>query len=325
MLKRLESSVYSFKLTLNRYYELVQKQKTWTVAREESLKANHLGPAYEGYLVNVTSMDENAFLYTICRTTSWMGTTCDPNVKLDGSYDKATDKITYQSTPSEKYGYTLDSDEYLNSGATGYWFYVDGPETGKLMTFGPAQVDEYYDETLNFVNTMTLAKDGEKYTVGSSEVEGAYEDDINNWANIDNWKASPLYEPEIGYKGANEPNNGNHGYYADAHTMPERYMVIYSRNDKDKYTWMTPSMWNDFYERNPYVGSYIIEYSPKSDEVANVILDSKQSIVELNGAKDQTITGKNFVVILLKKRMVMLLLQLTVSHRLLILKYLIKI
>ena len=53
----------------------------------------------------------------------------------------------------------VDSNAYHYGGATGYWFYVDGPEAGKLMTFGPAQVDDHYDKTLKLVNTMTLAKD----------------------------------------------------------------------------------------------------------------------------------------------------------------------
>ena len=286
------------------YYELVQSKENWDSARENSLKADSMGPLYESYLVNITSSNENAFVYTICRTTSWIGTTCDPNAKLEGSYDENSKTITYKGNIYDRYGYTLDDEKYRreNKDVIAYWFYVDGPEAGKVMTYGPAQADYYYGRPVP-KNTMQPAKIDEPISFSKATAYGAYETDIdiwenhgdNNWSNPYSFAKSALYEAELltdGNNGINEPNNCP---YDDDKKFYERYMVIYSFNDHNTYKWMIPSMWNDFDKDNTkYIGSYIIEYSPKPGEVPDVTLDNKQSIVELDGKKNQTITGEKF-------------------------------
>ena len=291
------------------YYELVQSKENWDSARENSLKADSMGPLYESYLVNVTSSIENAFVYTICRTTSWIGTTCDPYAKLEGTYDKNTNTITYKGNINDRYGYTFDEGQYrrYNENVIAYWFYVDGPEAGKVMTYGPAQED-YWNHGNNSKNTMKPAINGETIKPDSfhTAAYGAYETDTdkwnnqgdNNWTNPNSYKKSAVYEADLltdDNSGINEPNNCPYDDKNGRLPYNERYMVIYSREDKANYKWMIPSMWNDFNKINTdYIGSYIIEYSPKPGEVPDVTLDNKQSIVELDGKNNQTITGENF-------------------------------
>ena len=275
------------------YYELVPGDTaiTWGAAREAALKKQSMGTNYEGYLINVTSIMENRFLYSICRTTSWIGTTCDPQVQLKGTVDEYNN-VSYGNTIYQEYG---SSDDGTNPyGAVtenkGYWFYVDGPEAGKLMTFGEVQ-----DQSAGADNTMKLAQANITYDVGKTgkTAIGAYEDSVDNWANVTTWGKSILHEDGLGATWGNEPNNQTNEYC----------MVIYARDDygtgAGKINFIIPSMWNDFAYNSEHVKSYVIEYSLKDGIDPEDVIDDKQSIITLNGTGEvftPTVDGHDFMI-----------------------------
>ena len=280
------------------YYEPVQESLSWKDAREASLKAESLDPQkYDSYLVNITSQEENDFVYTICRKSSWIGVTCEPDVGLNGTVEG--DNVQYDEKIGIQYKYTLFNDTYNSNHPekNAYWFYVDGPEAGKLMAYGPAHDS---DSNADLTNYMHMAmKDSTYKIVGSAleghEVEavGAYETEYDknggmeytNWANYSNWLKSPVYEEKIGYKNVNEPDNI---------TNDERFMAIYSKEDWDKIenALTYPSMWNDHQNVKDSINSYIIEYSLKDGIEPD---NDTQSIADLTG-EEGIITGKDFSV-----------------------------
>ena len=279
------------------YYEPVQGKLSWTEAREASLEAASLDPKkYDSYLVNITSQEENDFIYTICRKSSWIGATCEPAIYLNGRVGE-NGEIEYDNQIGVDYpGYFLYDGEYNSENANkyAYWFYVDGPEAGSLMTYGPAH-DCRSDAVLN--NYMKMALENTDYDIfgEGKKAKGAYETkyekngdiEFTNWANYENWKKSPVYEKNIGNKKANEPNNQN---------PSERFMAVFARDDWDNeendLTFMIPSMWNDYPDEKTDINSYIIEYSLKDGFKPD---EDTQSICDLEG-KEYKITGDDFSV-----------------------------
>ncbi len=256
------------------YYEVVNEAKTWQEARSEAKNKRlpgSYGEKYDSYLVNITSEEENNFVYSICDRSTWLGMTCDPDAEIyfpDGTKTKIRDYSGYQSPYKA-----------VNNNR-GYWFFVDGPEAGKLM----CSTRMYKTNETKMAaagTTMEIKESGKK-------LEGAMEDaNYNNWANTNNWPKSSMYEQtytnpsdqrtatdltDYDTDQVKEPNNEDNSN-ADYHAIgSEYYMCIYSWLDlfndslNNKYYlkhYMIPSMWNDFSYCTKTITSYVVEYSLK--------------------------------------------------------------
>ncbi|WP_302961762.1 YDG domain-containing protein [uncultured Adlercreutzia sp.] len=92
------------------YYEAVMGSIGWREAFAAASGYNYMG--MQGYLVTITSKEENDFVYSLVGTDCWMGATCDNNYTKDYSGGAST------ANPS-------------SHSVTYYW--VTGPEAGQLL------------------------------------------------------------------------------------------------------------------------------------------------------------------------------------------------
>ena len=143
------------------YYELVNVESgiSWEEASNNSHNADNFATGqgtYESYLVTITSEAENAFVYTICDWSTWIATSCDED------YAFFTDgKVGYDQVKNNNGEYVdlsgltiknLVGTVSYDGGKSRNWIYTDGPEAGKIMTYGTTQ---YGNE-----NTMVMRQEG---------------------------------------------------------------------------------------------------------------------------------------------------------------------
>lgn len=108
------------------YYETVMTQVNWEVAYAQARTKKYLG--LQGYLVTVTSQAEHDYIYSMIGQNCWMAATCyDAYLNLDPEI-----RSKYADYYKEKGLYA--STTYTGSSA--YYYWADGPEKGKLVSYG---------------------------------------------------------------------------------------------------------------------------------------------------------------------------------------------
>ena len=276
----IQSNVVIYNYLNGHYYEVVHEKKSWTEAFETARTKKYRGST--GYLVNITTKQENDFVYSICGVTTWIGTTCASDISIGDNilddagntsdqYGNRFQSDTKGKTLNELYGYEGKLANYPH-----YWFYLDGDESGKLMCYNSA----------TGTDKVTMAEQGTDVALSTAvsnggTVSGAMEErNYNNWANSVSWKQSNNYDGVDPTITLNEPNeNGT-----------EFYMCMYGKSEVLQRDWQIPAMWNDFANTDGNVNSYVIEYGKKSEPFEEEII----STVTINS--DNLIKANNFIV-----------------------------
>lgn len=119
-----QDTILDYNAENGHYYETVLTETRWDDALEAARAKTYLG--MQGYLVTVTSQQEHDFVYTMIGQECWMAGTCD---------DKYTEplKSTYAPFYAEC-GLTIPTTTHTS--AETWYFWVDGPEKGKLISHG---------------------------------------------------------------------------------------------------------------------------------------------------------------------------------------------
>lgn len=108
----------------NRYYEVISASLDWETAFKtaltKSVPASDGQLACQGYLVTVTSAEEQAFVYEKVKTETWIA---------------LSDDTTYVNAAITAYNAATDPDTTATSGE-GKFFWVSGPERGRQVTTG---------------------------------------------------------------------------------------------------------------------------------------------------------------------------------------------
>lgn len=107
------------------YYETVKTKVNWETAYEACKTKKYMG--MQGYLVTVTSQAEHDYVYTMISENCWTAAT---------SWDTYTAPIknTYVDWYKSK-GITIPATTH--TGSTEFYFWTDGPEKGKICSYGP--------------------------------------------------------------------------------------------------------------------------------------------------------------------------------------------
>ena len=270
-----QNSVVIFNFYNEHYYEVVNEKKTWTEAFEAARTKKYKDST--GYLVNITTRQENDFVYSICGVTTWIGTTCASNVAIgdnilnEGDTDgKNVQAGTAGKTLEQLYGYKCNGSTYPH-----YWFYLDGDEAGKLMCYNSATGTG--NVTMAEGSAVTLNTSG---SIGNIVYGAMEEKNYNNWANSENWKNNNNYDGVDSTIELNEPNENGQ----------EFYMCMYGKSEVLDRNWQIPAMWNDFSENDGNVNSYVIEYGKKSQPF------SKEDISTVTINSDNLIKANNFII-----------------------------
>jgi len=198
-----------------------------------------------GYLVNITTADENEFLRVKLQgaLNSWIGGTDGAN---DGTHSNETGTaFTYTSNSNL-------SDNY-SGGTEGLWHFYDGPEKGQIfwrylggysgMTGANYPINTH-DKWLNY--RATWEKVGHNVGGGNTNISQASKNDLVGYTN---W-SSP-----------NEPNNGSSSFtFTDS---AGRTTTGQQGEDNIVFNWVSANgNWNDLHGNEPTVPyyGYIIEY-----------------------------------------------------------------
>lgn len=121
------TELYDYNSLNGHYYKTVQHTSvTWQTAYAESRKPENKYMGMQGYLVTVTSKEEHDYVYSMINQNCWTALTC-----LDEYTGPVKD--TYADFYKEK-GIATPTATYTGSGA--YYYWVDGPEAGKLASYG---------------------------------------------------------------------------------------------------------------------------------------------------------------------------------------------
>jgi flagellin len=108
-------SVYTNSEGVTSYYRVVNTATSWTTAQTNAKSAGLQFNGLTGYLVNVTSAEENYFLTQKLSVDMWMGASDDYSVVNAAINAKNGTSVT----------------TYANQAASeGKWYWVDGPEAG---------------------------------------------------------------------------------------------------------------------------------------------------------------------------------------------------
>lgn len=107
------------------YYETVRTTVNWETAYEACKTKKYMG--MQGYLVTVTSQAEHDYVYTMIGENCWTAAT---------SWDTYTAPIknTYADWYKSK-GIAIPATTH--TGSTEFYFWTDGPEKGKICSYGP--------------------------------------------------------------------------------------------------------------------------------------------------------------------------------------------
>lgn len=117
-------SLYDYNSLNGHYYETVKASgASWETAFKAAQSKTYMG--MQGYLVTITSQKEHDYVYTMIGENCWTGATC-----LDAYTGPV--KNTYKDFYASK-GITIPSSTMP---AAAYYFWVCGPEAGKLVSWG---------------------------------------------------------------------------------------------------------------------------------------------------------------------------------------------
>lgn len=118
------TSLYDYNATNGHYYETVDATgASWETAFKAAAAKKYMG--MQGYLVTITSQQEHDYVYTMIGKNCWMGSTCL------NAYT-APVKDTYKDFYAE-HGITIPAS---TEPSAAYYFWVCGPEAGKLVSYG---------------------------------------------------------------------------------------------------------------------------------------------------------------------------------------------
>lgn len=107
------------------YYETVKTKVNWETAYEACKTKKYMG--MQGYLVTVTSQAEHDYVYTMIGENCWTAST---------SWDTYTAQVKNDYKKwYESQGITIPATTH--TGSTEFYFWVDGPEKGKICSYGP--------------------------------------------------------------------------------------------------------------------------------------------------------------------------------------------
>lgn len=195
--------VIDFNSLNGHYYETVDASgASWQTAYRAARAKNYMG--MQGYLVTITSQAEHNYVYSMIGKNCWMGATC-----LDAYTGPVKD--TYRDFYQDN-NITIPTSTQPNNA---YYFWVDGPEKGKLVSYG--------------LTTPIAAPDPSPDPVYVEEVIQASKDPTriyNNWC-------------------SNEPNNSSGEYcmhfytgglwndFSDTNTSCTAYVIEYGGMEGD--------------------------------------------------------------------------------------------
>ena len=108
------------------YYEVGTGSIGWLGALQEAEKHTYMG--MRGYLVTVTSREEQDFVFSLVHTDTWIGGTCDDTHTRRNS-DWAQNYRTNNADKSTRWS---DVQTY-NAGGYSHYYWVTGPEAGLKM------------------------------------------------------------------------------------------------------------------------------------------------------------------------------------------------
>lgn len=121
------TELYDYNSLNGHYYKTVQHTSvSWPTAYAESRKPENKYMGMQGYLVTVTSQEEHDYVYSMIGQNCWTSLTC-----LDAYTGPV--KNNYADFYTDK-GIAIPTSTYTSSNA--YYFWVDGPEAGKLASYG---------------------------------------------------------------------------------------------------------------------------------------------------------------------------------------------
>ena len=116
--------VIDFNSLNGHYYETVDASgASWQTAYRAARAKSYMG--MQGYLVTITSQAEHNYVYSMIGKNCWMGATC-----LDAYTGPVKD--TYRDFYQDN-NITIPASTQPNNA---YYFWVDGPEKGKLVSYG---------------------------------------------------------------------------------------------------------------------------------------------------------------------------------------------
>lgn len=122
-------TLYDYNSFNGHYYETVTSSAsiTWQNALAAAKNKTYMG--MQGYLVTITSEQEDKYVGSMIKADCWMAATC-----LNDYTSQVKD--IYKDFYASK-SITIPANTYVNSTAgPAYYFWVDGPEKGQLMSYG---------------------------------------------------------------------------------------------------------------------------------------------------------------------------------------------
>lgn len=120
-----QDTVYDYNAENGHYYEAVSTMVNWDTALEAARSKIYLG--LQGYLVTITSQQEHDFVHTLIRGGEcWIAGTCE---------DEHTALLKNTYAPFyEARGLAIPASTHTSTDA--WYFWADGPEKGKLISYG---------------------------------------------------------------------------------------------------------------------------------------------------------------------------------------------
>lgn len=114
------------------YYETVDASgASWQTAYNAARAKSYMG--MQGYLVTITSEYEHNYVYTMIGKNCWMGATClDEYTGALSEENECAIKDLYKDFYKDKH-IQIPSSTMPNNA---YYFWIDGPEKGKLVSYG---------------------------------------------------------------------------------------------------------------------------------------------------------------------------------------------
>ncbi|MEY8436303.1 YDG domain-containing protein [Atopobiaceae bacterium 24-176] len=177
------TSLYDYNATNGHYYETVKASgASWEAAFKAASEKRHMG--MQGYLVTITSQQEHDYVYTMIGENCWMGSTC-----LDAYTGPVKD--TYKDFYAE-HGITIPASTMPSAA---YYFWVCGPEAGKLVSYGLATPHAAPDPSPDPANGYSATiynnwSSGEPNNANGEQCMHFYTSQAGRWNDFANGNAS---------------------------------------------------------------------------------------------------------------------------------------
>ena len=108
------------------YYEVGTQNTSWTNALK--LAEDHTYMGMQGYLVTVTSQEEQDFVFSLVNTDTWIGGTCDDTYTMKSNAWAKNYRTNNVDSPTR-----WSTTTTFRSGAYSDYYWVSGPEAGLMM------------------------------------------------------------------------------------------------------------------------------------------------------------------------------------------------